>query len=390
VTVIRLLVVAICMCSSAPLSAQPVKQLPKLSWKIKDLTIGQANLKAYQSLLRRYCASDPAALDRLLSWEHDALLDAVMLINSSSDDTRPWAVEDIKAAALMHVEAVARLLREHGNRQDNNDISLHLDLGSRVLVRGIAPLLQETDPRFARQRADIRGFSSRWYVATSRLLRDRTRFNVARNFLALGRERLPDDAAVLYESGTTEELIATHPSRQISRDLAGSPFSSTDSVAKQLLSEHGDQLLTAERWLRESLTRDPGRLDTQLHLGRVLMLLGRDDEALPMLDHAAAGAPLVAYLAHLFRGAIEERRGNLDAAADAYGTATAMDPGRQSALIALSQVLQRQGRGERSRALLDQLLTRGAPDEDPWWQYFFDLARVVISRLSALFAEISQ
>lgn len=390
VTIVRLLLAAICMLWSAPVSAQPVEQLPKLSWKIKDLSLGQADLKAYQSLLRRYRAGDPAALDRLLSWEHDALLDAVMLINSPYDGTRPWPVKEVKAAALMHLEAVARLLREQGNRNDNTDVTVQLDLGSRVLVRGIVPFLQQTDPELARQRADIRAFSSRWYVATSRLLRDRTGFSAELDFLALGRERLPGDAAVLHESGTTEELIATHPSRQISRDIAGAGFSYADTVGKQLLREHGEQLLNAERWLRESLTRDPGRFDTQLHLGRVLMLLGRDDEALPMLDHVAAGSPAVAYVAHLFRGAIEERRGNLDAAASAYRTAMAADPSRQSALIALSQVLQRQGRGEQSRALLDQLLAGGAPTDDPWWEYFFEPTRVMLSRFDALFAEITR
>jgi predicted Zn-dependent protease len=279
-----------------------------------------------------------------------------------------------------------QLLREE---KPDADLSFQLDLASRVLVRGADPQLGSMEPRIEMQIAEVRAFASRWYVATSRLLLHSTRFNAAHNLLALGRKRLPGDAAVLFESGTMEEFIATHPSRDISRDLAGRmSLSHSDSVANDLLKDHGNQLVAAERWLRESITRDSSRVVTQLHLGRVLMLLGRDDEAVRRLDAVAAASPEHAYLAHLFRGAIEERRGSLDAACDSYRAAAAIDASRQVAVIALSQVLQRQGRGEESRALLEQLLKMGPADEDPRWLYFFERSKMVEERLEALFSEM--
>jgi tetratricopeptide (TPR) repeat protein len=377
-------VILVCICAaSAAASPRAAANWPE---QVRDPTIARANLSAYQSLLRRYCAGDPTAIDKLLQWDHEALLDAVTLINTGADETRPWSLTDLKAAVLMHTAGAMQLLREE---KPDADLSFQLDLASRVLVRGADPQLGHLEPRIEMQIVEVRAFASRWYVATSRLLLHSTRFNAVHNLLALGRKRLPGDAAVLFESGTMEEFIATHPSRDISRDLAGRmSLSHSDSVANDLLKDHGNQLIAAERWLRESMTRDSSRVFTQLHLGRVLMLLGRDDEAVRLLDAVAATSPEHAYLAHLFRGAIEERRGSLDAASDFYRAAAAIDASRQVAVIALSQVLQRQGRGEESRALLELLLKTGSADEDPRWLYFFERSKMVEERLEALFSEM--
>jgi hypothetical protein len=377
----------ILVCALAIPAAALAGQKPKLSLKAKDPTIAQSNLTAYQRLLRRYGSADATAIDTLLSWDRDALHDAVTLINSSYAAARPWPVKYVKAAVLMHTEGTLRLLMKS---KTDDDLAYQLDMGSRVLVRGADPFLAQSDFAAAPHHAEVRAFASRWHVAVSRLLRDRTRFNAARNFLTLGRERLPGDPAVLFESGTMEEFAATHPGQTFSRDMAGHmSFPYGDSVVTGLLTRHEQQLADAARWLRESVTHDPACVEAQLHLGRVLMLLGRDDESLRLLDKVvSAGPAAMTYLGWMFRGAIGERRNALDVARQAYSQAIAANPEAQSAAVALSQVLQRQGRGDDSRTLLDQLLTRSTPTSDPWWTYFFEPSTRAMERMQALFTEV--
>jgi len=364
-----------------------VAQEPKLSTKVKDRKIAQSNLKKYQTLLRKYCAGDPSASETLLSWDAESLTDAVTLINSIDDDTRPWSVADIKAAALMHTDAVFSLLPTSGH---DDTVVLQLDVAGRVLVRG-APFIENPGEDLARRNAEVRAFASRWYVALSRVLRDRIRFDAAHILLRLGRDRLPGDAAVLYESGTMEEFIATQPWEKLPADLA-SRFAGhqADVILNRLHTQHEQQLADAERWLRQSLALMPGQVAAQLRLGRVLMLRGKDEEAARAFAAIPDPSADVRYLTAMFLGALEERRGAIAPAIEAYKRAAAVLPRAQSANIALSQLLQRQGHGEESRLLVEALVSETSIEPDPWWIYFFEQPATLISRLDALFKEIGR
>jgi Flp pilus assembly protein TadD len=125
-----------------------------------------------------------------------------------------------------------------------------------------------------------------------------------------------------------------------------------------------------------------------LHLGRIQMLRGRDEDARRMFLIAAGDESFRAnrYLAHLFLGSIDERQHNTGGAEDHYRKALATLPGAQSARLALAALLARFGHlDEARRAIAD-----AGPSVvyDPWWSFFRITPRERSFTLAELRAEV--
>ena len=119
------------------------------------------------------------------------------------------------------------------------------------------------------------------------------------------------------------------------------------------------------------------------------MLRGEDAAALSALTSIQPSAALdTRYLASIYIGAVHERKGALEPAVDAYRLASRILPTSQAAYIALSEALQRAGRGEESRVVLDTMLSRPPEPDDPWWFYFFEPKTKVNARVRVLFSEV--
>jgi tetratricopeptide (TPR) repeat protein len=143
----------------------------------------------------------------------------------------------------------------------------------------------------------------------------------------------------------------------------------------------------AARWLADALQADPTSELAQLHLGRVQSLRGKHDEASALLQRLAdtSSEPDIAYLAMMFLGAQHDRRGRRDAAEQLYRQAIARQFMAQSAYIALSEVLQRRGRGNESREVLTAMLRISAESRsEPWWWYLAEPVERVRHRADAL------
>lgn len=328
----------------------------------------QPDLDAYRRVLDAYRRGDETAIATLLEWNRDATEHVLGLIGRP--DSREWTASDIKAAAVLHTTAAIRLLT--GNREEAS--VFHLGAAGRILQWG-GP--------------DVNPFASRWYVAIARLLRDQLRGEVALELLRLGRERLRDDPAVLFESGALAELLAAQSIEAVPGEFSKNlQLRTATRLVDTMTRRRTDHLDDAARWLQRSVALAPANPDAQLHLGRVLMLRGDDAAALSALTSIQPSAALDRrYLASMYIGAVHERKGALEPAVDAYRLASRILPTSQAAYTALSEALQRAGRGEESRMVLDTMLSRPPEPDDPWWFYFFEPKSEVNARVRALFSE---
>ena len=343
------------------------------------------DLKLYHGLILDYRAGRNAAVQELSSWEQGRILSVLPLIETADDDVRPWEKVRFKAAAMMHTDAALLLI---DSAEPSGAALAQLDAASRVL---------------AKAGPDIREYTIGWHVAVARFLRDRDHLAFAEQLLAVARERLPDSPALLYETGTLQELLATDtslpratPSRQVlplrddtSVEAAG-PV--TAEMVRRLERRRVLYLNASARWLRESIDRDPSSAPAHLHLGRVQALRNETADALRWLQQArASGDGDTAYLAALFIGALYERQQRVEEAEKAYRDAIGRQPLSQAPYVALSGILQRTGRGDEARAVLRRMTESAADDRrEPWWWYYLEPRDAVAARLERLRREVRE
>ena len=321
-------------------------------------------LRGYHTLVLDYRSGNDDAVRGIASWDRKRILRVLAVLDIVNDEIGPWGSNRLKAAAMMHTDGALQLL----DQSDTDAALMHLDMASQ--------LLKKAGP-------EVRGYAGVWYRAMSRLLRSRNSLAVAERLLQTGRDRLPGDAGVLFESGTLQELLAADTVVPITMALTDprapvpnfDPDGSTVPLRKEDIDEirrrRAARLNRAAAWLRESLERDSANMLAWLHLGRVQMLRSQNDDALKFLERATASEDAaVAYLAVLFTGALHERQGRFDAAAAAYRAASERLPANHAAYIALSAVLQRSGHGDEARDVLRRIVDgKESSRQEPWWTY---------------------
>ena len=234
-------------------------------------------------------------------------------------------------------------------------------------------------------------FAAEWYATVVRWLRARFLFEDAERLLASAREWLPDEPLVLYESGVTAELLATAYRRPVPLDKSASRMSTEMSMGSGFLSlgqlavagvpaddqnaKRSPQLLEqAAEWLEPLIQRQPLEDFPRLRLAHVRLLQGDTPTAARLGDAVAerTETPDVAYLANLLSGAALEQNGDLASASLRYRRAVERFPQGQSARIALSEVLQRQGRYDEARRVIEGLLGMAEDVREPWWGFMMD------------------
>jgi tetratricopeptide (TPR) repeat protein len=130
----------------------------------------------------------------------------------------------------------------------------------------------------------------------------------------------------------------------------------------------------ASSFLRDAHSLRPDDASIQLRLGRTLLLQGRAEEALPLLESAASKSAAAGdrYLGSLFLGQLHAQRGDLGLAIDAFRKAVDLTPEAQTAHIALAEATERESGYAASRAILMPFLEAADPagsGSDPWVQY---------------------
>jgi tetratricopeptide (TPR) repeat protein len=195
----------------------------------------------------------------------------------------------------------------------------------------------------------------------------------------------PDDAELLVSLGSAWEWMATEPDAGTMRfrenratgAIAIRPPRGTQSdgvllnLAAPLIYERCASLY------EKALRRSPAPDEARLRLGRVLLLIGRPNEALralgPLRTGAAADRPReFRYLLALVQGRAWLAAGQAGAAVGAYREALALYPGCQTSQVALSAALRAAGDQAGARSVMAAML---APNQqfgcvkNPWLDY---------------------
>jgi tetratricopeptide (TPR) repeat protein len=343
------------------LSSQPA-QLPVLaaSPELRKL------VQNYRALVEKYRLGDAGAVDEAIALPRGQLESILKLIFAV--EGKPWATAgELRVAAMMHTDAVLQIAdpdTEDGPRRR------HLGVASRLLHESSAP----DNP-----------FVARWYFAVSRALRERVFLQVAEDLLEHGRARVPGNPTILFESASVAQTRARGYSVMMPQMGAGVPRVEADSPRN--VQRRSGLLKAAAGWLREALDRDAALLAPRLHLGRVETLRANEKDALVHLERVLSDTkdPAAAYLAALFSGAAHERLRRPEAAEASYRQAIERYPAGQAAYIALSEILQRSGKTDESRAVLLRLLeAKPGSVAEPWWWYLVEPPGVADERLAAL------
>ena len=220
-----------------------------------------------------------------------------------------------------------------------------------------------------------------WYRATAAWMQFRQDQDT--DHLDRARALFPDDPDIQFLSGTQRE---TYASSSVQNAIKSVPLPT--GVFFQVGSDRVE-LRRAEAFFHRALELRPDMAEARIRYGRVLLLLGRHQDAAVELRQAVAQVDdgLLRYYGQMFLGAAEEADGRLDAARDAYAAAAALAPAAQSPGLALAALARR--RGDRAAALRElkrvfELAPTEPERDDPWWSYHFAQARNARDLLDAV------
>jgi tetratricopeptide (TPR) repeat protein len=200
-----------------------------------------------------------------------------------------------------------------------------------------------------------------WYIATIAQLEAAEQHDT--DHLERASAIFPLDPVILFFNGCLHEVYASDRVQAAVKVMHLPPGLSLGVGSAR------SELQLAEAFLKKAVAADAEAPEARLHLGRVLGLLGRHQEAAVELGRAEdrLGDEMHEYYAALFLGREEEALGRLDAAQVSYERAASLYPGAQSAHLALSQLAWR--RPDRTAALTAIRDALDATGEDPWWTY---------------------
>jgi tetratricopeptide (TPR) repeat protein len=223
-----------------------------------------------------------------------------------------------------------------------------------------------------------------WYVATNTWMQRDQQYNPAH--IAYARDLFPDDATILFLSGTHAESYAGAGIQAVVKTAV------LPTGYQLRIGSRDAELKSAETFLERAVRIDPSADETHLHLGHVLLARGKPQEAVAELQRVASGSkdPLILYYAAMFLGSAEEELSQYDAARQAYEKAAAVFPRAQSPHLALSALNAR--RGNRAAAVgtiapLFALPSDAEYRDDPWWRYSVFQGRSAADLLQQLWAQ---
>jgi tetratricopeptide (TPR) repeat protein len=208
-----------------------------------------------------------------------------------------------------------------------------------------------------------------WYRAVGAYFVSERRFADAQGHFARARRAAPDDPRVLFGEACLNETLAA-PRIQNYVKVTTLP----NGLYIMGVEAPATHWRRAETLLRRAISIDPRFAEARLRLGRVLIVLGRQEEGLQLLERAIADSPgrLLTFYAHLFSGDAALSLGRSGDAQRSYERALELFPDSQAAQLGLAATLRAAGDPEALAAMLPTLTKApGSRDgDDPWWDYY--------------------
>jgi tetratricopeptide (TPR) repeat protein len=327
------------------------------------------------ALARLYAAGNRAeAIAQLEGWsESDMKAELVALRAQMSKMGGRLPENDLKAAIMLHTD------REAYERLQSPVVETVRECGINAhggYARALIPLLAvQTEPSrdFARRWLTAMALSSHWDLC----------LDDVRRWTHEGLKWFPKDATFRLIQGTASEISAALTPVPA---IFANPNNRSQGITE--IARRRQELAEAKGDLTAALAIAPDEHEAGLRLGRVMWRLEKPAEARVALQGVLDRAkdPVILFLAHLFLGRALEDGGDLPAAIERYRAALAIDPGAQSAAVALSEALLLAGEDAESREVLGRALgqaPRGQP-RDAFMSYHLgrsDLAEGMLEKL---------
>ncbi len=226
-----------------------------------------------------------------------------------------------------------------------------------------------------------------WYVSVTAFMLAHRQWGYADTNLEFARRLFPKDAMLLFYLGVLHETYASPEIQSIRERRFG---------VRAGIGSKKSELKKAKKFFNKSMEADPEIPEVQLHLGRVMGLLGDHDKAVVELRLAAEGVrnSLLQYYCSLYIGhelALLNRR---EEARKQFEHAAMLYPTAQSPLLSLSHLARNSGNFEDAVITVQQVFRLPAGDnllEDPWWLYSVSAVRnasALISEMYRTFGEL--
>ena len=255
-----------------------------------------------------------------------------------------------RAAALDARRATAVLIRD-GRQTRIPNRSVHWAIAR-------AALDIDGPPRAASDTAKL------WYHASASYMQQEREYSSLIPHLQYARDLFTTNPLYFLFSGAAYENLAA-PRVQAAVDEADGTVRSLGTPA--------ELWRQADRLLLQALALDPDFALAQLRRGRVLNLLGRNQEAVIFLRKADSSLtdPSARYLANLFLGKAEQALRHNDEARAAYERAMSLWPAAQSPKLALATMSWLSNDRAQAGAGVRQLSAIDTEDTsaDPFWTY---------------------
>jgi len=208
-----------------------------------------------------------------------------------------------------------------------------------------------------------------WYIATTAYMFSQRQWGFVELNLLLALKYFPTNPTILFYVGVLHEINAAPKAQNALFPNPTFYFDSKDEERNLAL-----------KFFRQAIKADPNFAEARLHLGRVLGLIGKHEEAAEELRKAAAAVqdPQLQYFASLFLGIELMTMNRPDEARPQFMRARALYPDAQSPLLGLSRLAQKNGDIQDAYLSVQEIFKlpgRDSVGDDPWWNYDLSHAR---------------
>jgi tetratricopeptide (TPR) repeat protein len=262
-----------------------------------------------------------------------------------------WGRSDVEALALLHTETAIRCERL------STEEASHANWAKQLLELFDGLRVDQT-------------FRRRWYVAWGAHLQATLRSRELADHLNDALRKWPTDPDLLTMAGSVYESWSQQTVVRSSSDYTPLQY----RLQRERPGRQQSRTL-AQSYYRRALAVQPELFHARLRLGRMHLEANRLDEALADVARAVerAATPTEEYLARLFLGRVHAAAQRWSEAVAAYTDADGVLSNCQSATLASSHALLKQGARDKASAEVKVALERSSAElcEDPWWEYGF-------------------